>query len=37
MDHLISTRQPNLIIINEEKRTFQIMDFAFQADHRLKF
>ena len=37
-DHLISARQPNLIIINkkEKKRTCRIVDFAFPVDHRVK-
>ena len=32
-DHLISARRPDLIIINKEKRTCKIVDFA---DHRIK-
>ena len=32
-DHLISARQPNLIIINKKKGTCKIMDFA---NHRVK-
>ena len=32
-DHLISTRWPNL---EAKKRTSQIVDFAIQADHRVK-
>ena len=35
-DHLISTRRPNLIIINKKGRTCKIVDFAFLADHRVK-
>ena len=34
-DHLITTRRPDLIIINEKKkeRIYRIVDFAVQADH----
>ena len=36
-DHLISTRRPDLIIINKKKkRTCKIVDFAVPADHRIK-
>ncbi len=35
-DHLISTRRPDLIIINKKKRTFKIVDFAIPADYRIK-
>ena len=35
-DHLISARRPDLVIINKEKRTFRIVEFAFPADHRVK-
>ena len=36
-DHLISARQPDLIIINKKKkRTCIIVDFAVLADHRVK-
>ena len=37
-DHVISARQPNLIIINEKKkkRTCKIPDFAVLADYRIK-
>ena len=36
-DHLISTRQPDLIIINKKKkRTCKIVDFAVSANHREK-
>ena len=34
--HLISTRRPDLIIINKKKRTCKIVDFAVPADHRIK-
>ena len=33
MDHLISARRPDLIII---KKTCKIVDFAVSADHRVK-
>ena len=37
-DHLISTRRPDLIIINNnnKNRTYRIMDFAVPADDRVK-
>ena len=35
-DHLILTRKPDLIIINKNKRTCKIVDFAVPADHRIK-
>ena len=36
-DHLISTRRPDLIIINNnKKRICKIVDFAVPADHRIK-
>ena len=37
-DHLISARRPDLIIINKKKkkRICKIVDFAVQADHRIK-
>ena len=35
-DYLIPARRPNLIIINKKKRTCKIVDFAVQADHRIK-
>ena len=35
-DHQISARRPDLIIINKKKRTCKIVDFAIQADHRIK-
>ena len=34
-DHLISSRRPDLIIINKKKRACKIVDFAGQADHRI--
>ena len=36
MDHLVSARRPDLIIINKKKRTYKIVDFAVPADHRIK-
>ena len=37
MDHLISTRRPDLIILNKEKkRTCRIVDLAATADRRVK-
>ena len=35
-DHQISTRRPDLIIINKKKRICKIVDFAVPADHRIK-
>ena len=35
-DYLISTRTPDLIIINKKKRTCKIVDIAVLADHRIK-
>ena len=34
--HLIPARRPDLIIINNKKRTCKIVDFAVPADHRIK-
>ena len=38
MDHLISTRRPDIKIINKKKkkRICKIVDFAVPADHRIK-
>ena len=36
MDHQISARRPNLIIINKKKRNCKIVDFAVPADHKIK-
>ena len=36
MDHLLSARRPDLIVINKKKRTCKIVDFAVPADHRIK-
>ena len=37
MDHLISARRPNLIIINKKKkRIFKIVNFAVSVDYRIK-
>ena len=35
-DHLISARRPDLIIINNKKRTGKIVNFAVPANHRVK-
>ena len=35
-DHLISTRRPDLIIINKKKRTCKTVDFSVPADHGIK-
>ena len=35
-DYLIPTRRQDLIIINKEKRTCKIVDFAIPADYRIK-
>ena len=34
-DHQISTRRPDLLIINKKKRTCQIVDFAVPVDLRI--
>ena len=34
--HLISTRRPDLIIINKKKENCKIFHFAVPADHRIK-
>ena len=36
MEHLISARRPDLIMINKNKRTCRIVDFAVPADHKIK-
>ena len=36
MDHLISARRQDLIIINKKKRNCQVVDFAVPGDHRIK-
>ena len=39
MDHLISARRPDLIIIKKKKkklRTWKTVDFAVLVDHRVK-
>ena len=36
MDHLISARRPDLILIYKKKRTCKIVDFAIPANHRIK-
>ena len=35
-DHLISARRPDLIIINENKRTCKMVDFTVPIDDRVK-
>ena len=35
-NHLISARQPDLVIIKKKKGTCRIVDFAVPADHRVK-
>ena len=35
-DHLISARQPDLVIVNKKKRTGRIDDLVSPADHRVK-
>ena len=34
-DPLISSRRPDLIIINKRKRICKVVDFAVTADHRI--
>ena len=36
MDHLISARRPDLIVINEKKKTWKIVYFPVAADRRIK-
>ena len=36
MDHLISARQPDLVIINKKKGNSWIVNFAALVDHRVK-
>ena len=36
MDHLISARRTDRMIINKEKREFENYGFVLQADHRIK-
>ena len=35
--HLMSARQPDLVIVNKKPRTCRTVDFAVPADHRVKF
>ena len=35
-DHIISARQPDLIIINKKKWTWKIVDFAVPVDQKVK-
>ena len=37
VDHLISIRWSELVIINKKKRTCPIKDFTVPSDHRVKF
>ena len=36
MDHLISARRPDIMIINKEKRPCRIVDFTISADQSVK-
>ena len=36
IDHLISARRPDLIIINKKERICRFVDFALPVDHRVK-
>ena len=36
MDHLISAKRLDLVIINKKKRTCRIVDFAVPGDPRVK-
>ena len=36
MDHQISAKRPDQVIVYNKKRTCQIVDFAIPADHRVK-
>ena len=36
MDHLISARRPDRLIINKKKTSCRFVDFAVQANHRVK-
>ena len=35
-DHHIEARRPDLIIVDKEKNTCQIVDFAIPVDHRVE-
>ena len=35
-DHHIEARRPDLLIVDKEKNTCQIVDFTMPADHRFK-
>ena len=35
-DHLISARQPDLVIVNKKKRVCRIVHFTIPADYRVK-
>ena len=34
--HLILARQPDRMLINEKKKTCNLVDFAISADHKVK-
>ena len=36
INHPISARRPEQVIVNKKKRTCQIVDFAIPADHKVK-
>ena len=36
INNVIPARQPDLVIVNKKKRTFQIVDIAVPADHKVK-
>ena len=36
MDHQISTRRPDQVLINKKKRTCHLVDFAVPGDYRVK-
>ena len=35
-NHIITARRPDLMTVNEKKRTYRIADFAVPADHRVR-
>ena len=35
-DHQIEARRPDLIIVDKERNTCQILDFAIPGDHRVE-
>ena len=36
MDHLISARRPDLVIVNKKKRTCRIVNLVFLTDQKIK-